>query len=269
MENLAAEMTKRVMWALRFMRCNGAGIVATLERDKDGNIAKIGLNEHWTKWFADALEMTGRYKIDRELLGLSKREARQDSEGAKTDSPEHRSCMSEECQNCLASPCQCAFADAVIAQSSVVRVHDLKCWPQYFDQIKSGEKTFEIRKNDRGFEIPCTLRLREYVPATDHNTTAYFTGRLMDCRVTYITDFDQKPGFVVMGISLGGVCIHETAIESVRLIIREAAAVLKGHAERMHEMADAEDWKSKTAAMLTMDHVKKLAWVHDLISPKD
>jgi len=64
-----------------------------------------------------------------------------------------------------------------------------------------------------------------------------------------------------------GVTIPENSVESVRLIIEEAAAVLKGHAERMHEMAAADDWKSKTAAMLTMDHVKKLARVHGLLTP--
>lgn len=66
---------------------------------------------------------------------------------------------------------------------------------------------------------------------------------------------------------MNGVTITEKFVESVRLIIEEAAAVLKGHAERMHEMAAADDWKSKTAAMLTMDHVKKLAWVHGLLTP--
>ena len=30
--------------------------------------------------------------------------------------------------------------------------HELKCWPQYFDAIKRGEKNFEVRKDDRGFQ---------------------------------------------------------------------------------------------------------------------
>ncbi len=66
---------------------------------------------------------------------------------------------------------------------------------------------------------------------------------------------------------MNGVTIPENFVESVRLVIEESAAVLKGHAERMHKMAAADDWKSKTAAMLTMDHVKKLAWVHGLLTP--
>lgn len=64
-----------------------------------------------------------------------------------------------------------------------------------------------------------------------------------------------------------GVLVPENSIASMRLIIEEAAAVLKGHAERMHEMAAPDDWKSKTAAAMTMDHVKKLAWVHSMLTP--
>lgn len=30
--------------------------------------------------------------------------------------------------------------------------HVLKTWPQYFDAVKRGEKTFEGRKNDRNFQ---------------------------------------------------------------------------------------------------------------------
>lgn len=30
--------------------------------------------------------------------------------------------------------------------------HKLKTWPVYFDAVKRGEKTFEGRRNDRGFQ---------------------------------------------------------------------------------------------------------------------
>ena len=41
-------------------------------------------------------------------------------------------------------------------------VHDLKILPQYFQSVSSGEKTFEIRFNDRQFSVGDTLILKEY-----------------------------------------------------------------------------------------------------------
>ena len=43
--------------------------------------------------------------------------------------------------------------------------HELKIWPQYFCRVKDGTKTFEVRKNDRGFQPGDTVVLREYDPA--------------------------------------------------------------------------------------------------------
>jgi len=48
-------------------------------------------------------------------------------------------------------------------------IHELKTWPGYFERIVNGSKTFEIRRNDRGFQAGDVLRLREYEPAGDHD----------------------------------------------------------------------------------------------------
>jgi hypothetical protein len=32
------------------------------------------------------------------------------------------------------------------------RVHELKTWPTYWDAVERGEKTFEVRRNDRFFQ---------------------------------------------------------------------------------------------------------------------
>lgn len=39
------------------------------------------------------------------------------------------------------------------------RVHRLKTWPTYYDAIERGEKTFEVRRNDRGFQTGDTVEL--------------------------------------------------------------------------------------------------------------
>lgn len=43
--------------------------------------------------------------------------------------------------------------------------HELKIWPQYYCRVADGSKTFEVRKNDRGFQPGDTVILKEYDPA--------------------------------------------------------------------------------------------------------
>ena len=61
--------------------------------------------------------------------------------------------------------------------------HELKTWPEYFESILTGEKTFEIRKNDRDFKRGDILILREWSPETEQ-----YTGRYIHRVVTYILD---------------------------------------------------------------------------------
>lgn len=74
--------------------------------------------------------------------------------------------------------------------------HELKIRPQFFDKVISGEKTFEIRKNDRNFKVGDRIILKEY----DNETG--FTGRNAVFDITYVmtdTEFVKK-GFAVLGI---------------------------------------------------------------------
>ena len=41
-------------------------------------------------------------------------------------------------------------------------IHELKIYPEYFKAVISGEKTFEIRKNDRPFHKGDLLALNEF-----------------------------------------------------------------------------------------------------------
>lgn len=41
-------------------------------------------------------------------------------------------------------------------------IHELKIYPHWFEKVISGNKTFEIRKNDRPFEEGDLLALNEY-----------------------------------------------------------------------------------------------------------
>lgn len=71
--------------------------------------------------------------------------------------------------------------------------HELKIKPEYLAAINFGEKTFEIRNNaDRNFQVGDTLRLKAW--------DGEFTGDFVEKVVSYITDFEQKPGYVVLGL---------------------------------------------------------------------
>ncbi len=78
-----------------------------------------------------------------------------------------------------------------------MKTHELKCSTQYFHEIWVGRKTFEIRNNDRGFEAPCVLNLREVEPVTGK-----ITGRSILAACEYVLrDFEGlRPGYV--GLSL-------------------------------------------------------------------
>jgi hypothetical protein len=75
-------------------------------------------------------------------------------------------------------------------------IHELKTWPAFFRATWDGRKTFDIRLNDRDFEVGDSLLLREYDP--EDNT---YTGRSVMRRVVYITEWNQKLGYIVMGLA--------------------------------------------------------------------
>ncbi len=78
-------------------------------------------------------------------------------------------------------------------------IHELKCWPEFFDAIEDGDKTFEVRVNDRGFQKGDVLLLKRWDSgaccATARRNGTY---TLMRLRVTYVLPIDG--GKVVMAI---------------------------------------------------------------------
>lgn len=79
----------------------------------------------------------------------------------------------------------------------VPNIHQLKTWPQYFEQVRLGNKTFEARKDDRDFEVGDDLRLVEWCPESKE-----FTGRKLDRVITYVLRNTEhvSPGFCILGM---------------------------------------------------------------------
>ena len=78
--------------------------------------------------------------------------------------------------------------------------HELKCHPEYFYRICSGQKSFEIRKNDRDFQVGDTLILKEYDPEKgwpDHGSYASVRADII-----YTSTFAQQEGYIVLGIKV-------------------------------------------------------------------
>lgn len=42
--------------------------------------------------------------------------------------------------------------------------HELKTWPEFFEAVERGDKTFEVRRDDRGFCVGDTLVLQRFQP---------------------------------------------------------------------------------------------------------
>jgi hypothetical protein len=84
--------------------------------------------------------------------------------------------------------------------------HELKTLPAYFDRLEDGSKTFEVRRDDRGFQMGDELWLREYDPDRcvahniRHTRCAAYTGRELEFKVGFVF----KAG---VGVDLGGYVI--------------------------------------------------------------
>lgn len=82
-----------------------------------------------------------------------------------------------------------------------MKTHTLKCRMQYFVELCEGRKTFEIRKNDRGFQVGDLLELVA-VSDNDKPLSGAFNQPLpLLYKVTYMTDFAQQDGYVVLALA--------------------------------------------------------------------
>jgi len=86
--------------------------------------------------------------------------------------------------------------------------HKLKTWVRYWDAVASGEKNFEVRKNDRAFQTGDIIVLEKY----DHERHSYemesfeimAKPKSIRKRVTFLLQggaFGIEPGYCVLGLA--------------------------------------------------------------------
>jgi len=77
------------------------------------------------------------------------------------------------------------------------KIHELKILPEYFDAVRSGDKRFELRKNDRDFHSGDILRLKEW-------DGKEYTGEELDVLVRYvlygIDEYGLAEGYCILSI---------------------------------------------------------------------
>lgn len=80
-------------------------------------------------------------------------------------------------------------------RTCTIMEHRLKIMPEFFQAVTDGRKTFELRKDDRGFAVGDGLVLSEW-------NGSDFTGREFRCVIDYILkDYDGLcPGYAILGI---------------------------------------------------------------------
>lgn len=76
-------------------------------------------------------------------------------------------------------------------------VHHLKTYTAFFEDVRKGIKQFQVRKNDRNYQVGDTLILEEFDPVEKIKTGAWVPELII-----YKLDDERfcKEGFVVLGI---------------------------------------------------------------------
>ena len=80
-----------------------------------------------------------------------------------------------------------------------MKVHFLKIKEEYAKEKYLGNKMFEIRKNDKCFKVGDFVK---YIVVNEDGIITDNTNELLESKlfeITYITDYEQKRGFVVFG----------------------------------------------------------------------
>lgn len=107
------------------------------------------------------------------------------------------SCKAQDCDfrcNNILTECP----SILLIDESKLKEHELKILPEYYIEVLSGRKKFEIRLNDRDFKVGDIVKLREF----ENNE---YTGNFIKGRITYILhggQFGLQEGYCIFSLSI-------------------------------------------------------------------
>nr|DAG53359.1 MAG TPA: chromosome partitioning protein [Caudoviricetes sp.] len=110
---------------------------------------------------------------------------------------EEQSRIDEETKRKLAERAKEERLDAALNSKPEKKIHELKLAKMYFIDVATGRKSFELRKNDRGFKVGDGVRLNEYVDGHE-------TGRWITADIIYILEdyTGLEEGYCILGIKV-------------------------------------------------------------------
>jgi len=82
-------------------------------------------------------------------------------------------------------------------------IHQLKCEAPYFQDIIKGIKTYEVRKNDKNYDVGDYLALNEIEYVFERDACMYkYTGNSALYKVVHVLNDNMycKDGYVIMSI---------------------------------------------------------------------
>lgn len=77
--------------------------------------------------------------------------------------------------------------------------HILKIWIEYYKKVEDGTKTFELRKNDRGFKVGDRLILQEY-NLKSKSITGNEIVKTISHIVEDVKDFGLMDGYCILSL---------------------------------------------------------------------
>ena len=132
------------------------------------------------------------------------------AEAEKTDEQrydEQQAAIDKQTQKTLQAREREAALDRVL-QPKEQKVHELKLAAMYFKDVATGKKSFELRKNDRGFKTGDALRLNEYADGKE-------TGRYIEADIVYMLEDHSglQEDYCILGIKVTKVPETDTQID--------------------------------------------------------